>query len=226
MQGLKAGEGSTGSTQSHQCSTEMVHSPHQRGFQASRHEAFAGLFQWMGQNCCNEKKSFCSTYCKKYQPNQTKPKPACIHPLKHLASQPCHLAWLFSPGMSTCPWPKPMRAEYWDAALGTIQQRAWRKLLDSGLFPRFICKTARRLVLMVYFLLSLLGNSTAYLSLYCKNPDTMMGTFSSLTGESARAKEGFGLLVLLHYLSGWAVCCSHPTWHTNHQYDFWMLHAV
>ena len=176
------------------------------------------LLQW--------EKSFCSTYCKKYQPNKTKPKPACIHPLKHLASQPCHLAWLFSPRMSTCPWPKPMRAEYWDGALGTIQQRAWRKLLDSGLFPRFICKTARRLVLMVYFLLSLLGNSTAYLSLYRKNPDTMMGTFSSLTGESARAKEGFGMLVLLHYLSGWAVCCSHPTWHTNHQYDFWMLHAV
>lgn len=73
MQGLKAGEGSAGSTQSHQCSTEMVYSPHQRGFQASRHEAFAGLFQWMGQNCCNEKKVFAPPTAK--NTNQTKPNP-------------------------------------------------------------------------------------------------------------------------------------------------------
>lgn len=148
--------------------------------------AFIGLFHLMGEK-------FWSTYSKQ---NKTKQSLLACSPLVYLAAQDTgavihvypfayqQVVLTEIPKSLPAPWSEPN--ESWahklpeeDAALGTAEQHAWKKLLVLVLFTRLICKTARRMVLMVYLFvylfLSLLGGSIAHLSSYCKNPGTMIG---------------------------------------------------
>lgn len=171
-----------------------VCSPHHGVLQTPRQNTKWSL-RWVvssyGRKLLGEK--FWSTYSKQ---NKTKQSLLACSPLVYLAAQDTgavihvypfayqQVVLTELPKSLPAPWSEPN--ESWahklpeeDAALGTAEQHAWKKLLVLVLFTRLICKTARRMVLMVYLFvylfLSLLGGSIAHLSSYCKNPGTMIG---------------------------------------------------